>query len=179
MENKRVIPKWLGIVNIILIINGIAWTVYSMFVTVAPEGHGVESQVIHAMTILLLVFAMLYCLTGYKKNSAKFFKAFLYLYTLVSFASILLTRTGPAFLPMLEMLSFGILCILSVSKNLGADNSLVLSIANVVISLGRNVAYAVIVRQLPGALVGNLLLAVILGSMVYAKYADKASRGTD
>ena len=179
MKKKRAIPAWFNIINLILVIGSIVWTIYSMFTAAPPDGHVLESEAIHVLTLIPMLGALLYCATGYKKSSAGYFNLFIYLYTAVVFATSLFIRTGPIFLSVFSIISFGILCVLAIAKDVGKKKSFVLCGLNMFLAIIRIIAYFITTGQFPGGMFGNLLLAGILGLMVYAKYADKTARGTE
>ncbi|MBD3107272.1 hypothetical protein IEO70_02755 [Bacillus sp. AGMB 02131] len=173
MEKKKVIPTWVGIVNLILVLGSMAWTIYSMLYT-EVQGHEIESMIIHALTLVLLFMALLYCVMGYKNKSNLFFDCVVYLYTGVVFVTSLLVREGPIFLLIISNLSFGILSILAIAKDIGKKKSFILCRINVLLALVRIIAYVAVVREFPGGMFGNFLLSIILGIMVYTKYTEKA-----
>lgn len=179
MEKKKVVPVWVSVINLILAVCGLAWTGYSMMTVTPPNGHALESQINQGLIMACLIVAAIYCLAGYKKSAAVFFKVVVSLYAAITFVAVLLVHEGPLFLTVISTLAFGILCVFAVAKDLGKTKSYVLCWLNIVLAALRVVLYVIVEGQLPGGLFSNLLLAVILGIMMYAKYADKAARAAE
>jgi len=178
MKEQKIVPIWLGILDLLLIIGGIAWTVYSMNYVAPPVGYELEYIIIHAFTLVVLLVELSYGITGYKKSSSLFFSITVFLYAALAMSNTLLVRQGPFFLPLLSIISFGTLCVLAFAKDLGKKKSYAFCLINLASSVIRIVLYKVVAGTVLGAMFGNLLLAITLCIMIYAKYADKAARGT-
>ena len=134
------------------------------------------------LCVAALVFGLFYSLNGYKKDAAKYYKGFMYLY----FASNIISLLVPLLAPMFEKVNYFIVSInaiililafiLTFIKDLGVNKSTILSMLILllnVIKLFYNVANKTTIQ----AGFSNLILACILCVFVSAKYADKASRG--
>lgn len=131
--------------------------------------------------IATLVFGLLYSLNGYKKDSAKYYKAFLYLYLVSNTfsVSVLFVNRLNLFISILKILEFVLLFVLAFIKDLGANRSTNLSLLILIIS---------VIDVLYGAIkIGNiisissgfsaLVLSCALCVFVSAKYKDKEARG--
>ena len=198
MNQKKVIPTWLNILCLILIIGCIAWTIFCMCNSVAPDiGTGNEDpaasqatsqmvsgyillfgkfKLIEISSILASIVALAYCLLGYNKKASVFFKAFLYLFALYTFIEAIgsinfITQIA-------NTIKFGLLCALSLSINLGKIRSYIYAGLYIVLSTVGNIVFAIQVGSL-GNCISELVLMMILGIMIYAKYQDKAARGTN
>ena len=133
--------------------------------------------------IIALVFGLFYSLNGYKKDAAKYYKAFIYLYLISSLFALI----GPIFAILGERnilmiisraLVFIAMLVLAFVKDLGENKSSKLALAIFVINVA-TLCYGVTSKAIPFIIMhlGNVALSCILCVFVSAKYTDKASRG--
>lgn len=128
--------------------------------------------------IAALVFGLFYSLNGYKKDAAKYYKGFMYLY----FVSCIFSFLVPIFRDkdVLTMISNAIVLvaafILAFVKDLGEKKSTYLSLTVLLFSVIK-FFYKITNNITFSAKFGNLILAIILCVFVAAKYADKEARG--
>ena len=132
--------------------------------------------------IIALVFGLFYSLSGYKKDSAKYYKVFMYLY----FASNILSLMVPLLAPKFETVNYFIasinavilvlVFILTFINDLGVNKSTNLSMLILLLNIIK-LFYDVSNKTTMQSGFSNLILACILCVFVSAKYADKASRG--
>ena len=128
--------------------------------------------------ILVLVAALFYCLLGYSKPASPFFKIFLYLFTFYAFVSAVFS--AQYLIQFVSIIQFGILCALSLSINLGKKRSYIYTMLFIACAIIKNIIFAVGGPSgISANLISELILMMILGIMVYAKYQDKAARGTN
>ena len=184
-ENK--LYKTILIVFLVLIAAGLAVSAQA----VVNEESDAWTRISGAFIMFALISAGHYLLEGYAKNAASYFKAFLALFSAALFTSMIaiaVTSTN-GFPILLCGLAFGVVLALLLSKDLGRKYSFILCAAVIVCTLA-SLVYS-IVRVLNGAIVGKvlpttvigsnasrLILACVLGVMMYAKYLNKAERGS-
>ena len=140
-----------------------------------------------AFALIALIMGAFYFAHGYQKNAAIFMKAFTILYTLSLLITLVVmvdTDTISKLYVTLIAISFGMMCVLVIGRDLGKKKSYILSI--IVFAL---MFISFIVATIVGAgtatgraaLVlcgGPVLLSLMLLMMMGAKYADKDARGT-
>lgn len=168
--------KKAGYFNTILIIGAIGVKVYSL--TKVNTFVKIDSIV----CIFALVFGLIYSLNGYKKDVAKYYKIFMYLYLVSSVLSLM----APLVEPILTTINIFVVTInvallilvfaLAFIKDLGVNKStniaMVILLLNI-IKLLYNVANKI---TIPSGF-ANLVLPCISCVLVSAKYKDKESRG--
>ncbi len=190
MANKRF--SWLRIINTILLAAVfILCLVTCTKINDAQTAGSTDSMVwIRLLTDLITVATgLMYLFFGYRKRAALYFKLFMGFFALSQ--ALLLSdlladpMAQPFYFGIVYLLSFAAVLILSFGKDLGKGISLTL-IGMLVI--GGAVVLVMTLFLLddfaPSAFeavtrgVTNFLLAVTAGSMVLAKYLDKAERGS-
>ena len=177
LKTDKPIYKVLLVLNLLLIVLGVVTSVRLFFSS--SEWLLIAYR---AINIVALVFALFYILYGYTKNAAGYYKTYGYLL----FLSILITsitafqRTTKN----LTIISCAALIIVSAilafGKDLGKKNSFILC---GVLVLGELVnSYAVYnlygLQKTFETCAINLVIVCLYGIMTYAKYLDKAERGT-
>ena len=199
MNQKKTIPTWLNVLCLVLIVGCLVWTVFSMITDVplpAPIASGDASsaalqstfdsitsfiqncKLIEITLILALTAALFYCLLGYSKPASPFFKIFLYLFTFYSFITAIYDVNY--LLQVIDIIQFGLICGLSLSINLGKTRSYIYTALFIVCAIVSNIIFTVESHTgLSASIISELVLMMILGIMVYAKYQDKAARGTN
>ncbi len=175
MEKKRVVPVW---VSVILLVLCAAVTVQSIIGLFTNELGGIFI-VYYAMDIITVVLAAFYCLSGYQKPSAKYFKAVSISFLIVSAIALgLAFKNSQLFDFIFMMIIFGCLSVFSVAKDLGKRRSLFMAGLMILCFLISSVIFAVTWSSVLSPISTNLLLSVIFFIMVIAKYKDKEARGT-
>ena len=171
--------KKAGYFNAILIVIAIVFRL--CFIGSFPTAIMIDSIV----CTIALIFGLFYSLSGYKKDAAKYYKAFMYLYlvsSLLSFiasiASVLVEDKSTVLIVANAVVLVAVF-ILAFIKDLGAKKSIVLALAILVISVVKMcfVVLTTTALSLISIHFANLMLACILCVFVAAKYADKKSRG--
>ena len=76
----------------------------------------------------------------------------------------------------ISTIQFGLICALSLSINLGKVRSYIYTGLFVICSIAKNFVLPLGISSIS---LSELVLMMILGIMVYAKYQDKAARGTN
>lgn len=171
------IYKVILLINMIFIVVGIAFSFMNYSTSTSIQ------KIYKITNITGLVFALFYILLGYTKNSSGFYKSFSVLYLIsqaIGLCSIFINSIPRAYI----FTIIGILAELVIifKKDFGKKKSLIFcgiiviavigSIINVIL-LGHN-TFDAIVR---GRLV-DLILSLLFTILTYAKYMDKADRGT-
>ena len=138
-----------------------------------------------------LVYGLIYALNGYKKDAAKYYKTFMYLYLLSNTISFIIALTSAISeignLGVLMIVVNGIIllsvCSLTFIEDIGESKSnifalsiLLLNILKLVIDIA--IIGTTITTPHTSAWFANIVLACVLCVFVSAKYADKASRGS-
>lgn len=174
--------KTVGYINVVLIV--IAIILRLIAITVVPTIIKIDA----ILCIAALACGLIYALNGYKKDAAKYYKTFMYLYLI---SSVLSLGTSLS-LAIADLGNFGILMIISniiitisifvlaFVKDFGEKKSNILSLLVLslnILKLLSDISIKGITTPIISAGFGNLILACILCVFVSAKYADKASRG--
>lgn len=167
----------MGILCVVLVLGCIGWTVYGTCTVKMNPEYVVPEKIIAVMTVLGLISALVYFVTGYKKESAKYLKACIYFYTAVTFGGILYVKANAIIYLITAALSFGVLCVLAVADNLGKAKSFALCGINVASAFARVAVLLLTKQKIGSGTVTSLVMAIILGICIYAKYTDKDSRG--
>ena len=177
--------KAIGIVNSIAIVVCIALRLASL-----SQASTLLAKIDLFACVIALTFGLFYSLSGYKKDSAIYFKAFVYLYaatSILSFATAIISlMVDGSFVFDLNTAKIIIhaivticISILAIGLDLGKKKSLqltyailLLNIVKLIISLVSKTQFAIISSD-----VSNVLLTCTLLVFVCAKYVDKQSRG--
>ncbi len=184
MQKKKVVPIWVSVILIILIAASIVTSI--IFVPQnASNGESWAFILIKVFESLTFVFALIYCFMGYKKNTAVHFKLFCGVYILYAlttiYGKIVYIIAGKSniasVIPAIAICIM--LWLIAFVENLGKVKSMSLAIAvvaceviNVLLSLNKiDTPYLI-------TLIAKVALAVVFTLMIYAKYLDKASRGS-
>lgn len=183
MSNKK------GLDLIILIVNllGVVLAVAAAIFTIARKAENSFLLITALLTILALLAALFYFLKGAGKNAAGFFKLFMSFYALAEFCSIIsasgLTVNQPAAIAVSAAI-FALLILLAAGTDLGKTKSVLICVGILVLSVISLAGAIILFGGTPLGLVltlraaANLVLAVLTGIMVIAKYVDKTRRGT-
>jgi len=178
MENQQksnaYVPSGLAIVITILVVG----TLVKNILYTITEDLSLLMRLGGVSIILSCIFSMLYCLYGYKKDAAKYFKMFC-----VSFSISLIVRTilnieqGDIAGAILAAIAVICLLILAFAKDLGKTKSYTLCGITFAVLIANVIVQAVSGKALTGA-VSRLIIGLTLAVMIHAKYKDKESRGS-
>lgn len=131
--------------------------------------------------MLGLAAALYYCIRGYRKDAAKFYKLFVYLYILSRLMGVaFFAGKGNVLDTVCMAVVIGAAGILAVAKDLGKTKSQMLGLAILLASFIPtiiNFIHGAIIRSLSGC-ISFCVVAILLNLLVLAKYEDKAERGT-
>ena len=197
MKTNKIVPAWVSIVLIVLIIASAAWCVHNATqeIVVPPaESAALEAQphiteialskfiqkyhVKEIITIIVLIAAVLHCALGYREHALWTFKVFVCLYA-VALSVNLMDSMQQTNVPVLEIASFGILCAMALSRDVGKRRSFVYCALLVAMAFAK---FLVVIFQkgwnVYGSTTGDLLLAIIYGIVVYTWYAAADARIT-
>lgn len=179
MERKKVVPAWIGILGLVLTIVCLI-SIFSSIGRIVSGGIGNSIlNVASCITkIIALIAALFYFLFGYKKKAAVFYKAFVHSFALSCFIATLVSNNIGIFYAAVAVANFGVICLLAFGKDLGRKQSFILAGIKLALDLLNTIVYA-ISSHLSVMMCGTVLLSVLLGITVYAKYTDKAARGTN
>jgi len=171
MKDKKV-PVWMSIVLLIIVF--VSMLLYVRSATATPSTDRIIACVLYCVT---MVFAYFYCFMGYQKDSAKYFKWFCVLYAVYQLGVIVrltgVADIGPVVCHAAPIWFMGAFYI---AENLGRKKSFLLAGINFLVAV-----IALVFGILSGHMtyaICNLTLALVFIMMVYAKYIDKANRGT-
>jgi len=165
---------------VILLVLAICVGIYA---TLAAAGAGTDvATYVHALAYCLTgLFAIYYILAGCKKDGgAGYFVTFMYAFAVCCVLLMLRVKEMSVLGGILNCLTCGALCVLSMAKDLGQKKSKSLAGAVVVFAVIGLVAHLVagdFAVAYPAA-VFNLVFALNVLFMVTAKYYDKATRGS-
>lgn len=189
MSNKKYLPVL--VVEILLIAAAIYANARILFSS--SEYVTWSYRIGEIITLCAVLNAFMYLIDGCKKDAARYFRDFMISLTIAELFSMILIAKGDVvdtFEIVPAMVSFGMLCVLSVTENLGKKNSNLLALFVLVCKAIS--AVAVYVNN-PGTARGgtqmgticlvrsltSFALVLIMCCMIYAKYEDKASRGSN
>ena len=173
--------KKTGIVNSILIVIALVLRVKNIG---KMSGIAIVDAIVCAAG---LVFGLLYCLNGYKKDVAKYYKGFMYLYVLdsiISFVAILTlfgfdSTNGINYVHAIHITILICACLLAFVKDFGEQNSKTAAFIILVlngIKLFNDILSGALAK-VDYASLAIFVQAIIVYVLVSHKYADKASRG--
>ena len=187
LKTNNPVYKIILIFSLVLIAAGIAVSVYSVF---APDAT-TWIRISGGFTFVTLLFAVHYIVKGYSKDAAKYYKVYTAAFALCQIISIIGISTSAenAIAVLYPAIIFGFLILLMVTKDLGKKNSAI--ICGMIIFFSA-LALATGIYGCPGITLGGtmygtlvlgrnaiqMLLGCLLGVMTFAKYSDKAERGT-
>lgn len=176
LRTDKPIYKVILILNLLFIAAGVVFSV----IGIANADMNATRIISHITAIASLVFAAFYILSGYRKNAAKYYKVYGALLAIVFLISILSASVNSrgSIGTMVASLSLVLVLVLLLSENLGKAKSLILCgllvIINVVLlAIGQNATATTVIAKLV-----KIDLVCLYGIMTYAKYLDKAERGT-
>ena len=179
LRTDKTIYKVILILNLLFIVAGIVLCV----IGIASPDASATRIIMRIAAIVCLIFAAFYILNGYTKNAAKYYKVYGALLAIKHLTGILSgsIESGTPFGIMILSLSLVIVLVLLLSENLGKTKSFILCGLNVILGVGL-LLYSVIKGNIPTILIMsnivNIDLACLFGIMTFAKYLDKAERGT-
>ena len=183
LQTKNSLYKALLIVNLICLLVG----VLAMISIIVGPTANIYMRISGIFVLLALVFAAYYILMGYQKADAKFYKLFQTFFGFAQLVAILdIGITVGEYLPVLiSCLLFGLFIYMVLIKNLGKQRSQILCLVIFVLSVLDLLAGVskVPCTDMYGTLVlirniAKILLTIMFCIMTYAKYLDKAARGT-
>jgi len=186
MENKRILPVWANILIIVLCLGALALYLYDIYL-INPDSILSITTVLIAdiLGIIIYCLSIIYCTNMFKKNSALYY--ILFCVFAAAFIGLNLYNVGPltifssiySIFFFLDLISFAIFSIFAVAKNLGKKKSLTMAIMYLVITV---IETLVSIPLGLNAVLNSLTLVVVgvvFGIMVYAKYVEKGQRGAE
>lgn len=166
--------KKAGYFNAALIIIAIVFRLY--FIGIFPTAIKIDSII----CTIALIFGLFYSFNGYKKDAAKYYKGFMYLYIISSLFSLVASILGDGNLLVIvaNTIVLVLVSMLAFVKDFGETKSNGAALVILAISIFKLCLVAT--KTIPHISVAfaNLILACILCVFVSAKYADKETRGT-
>ena len=136
-----------------------------------------------AICIIALIFGLFYSLNGYKKDAAKYYKAFMFIFLVSCLFSFIASISGGdtnIFIIITNVVILLSSFILTFIKDLGEKKSNILALSILLLNVFK-ILIVVFTKSISLAFrvhFSNLILACILFVFVSAKYKDKESRGT-
>ena len=177
--------KTIGIIMAALILVAMAMILYSL---ITVEGSVGISIIFSLIKCIAMVAGLYYCLKGFGKDNAKYFKTFfimllafdaiitiLDIYTMIT-ASAVAKMICPV---ILNLLTAVCVAVIAFGKDLGLKKSLIFILAGLVFEIVVFVLSITMATGLANIITcfGNMLIMVIAVMFVLAKYADKEARG--
>ena len=180
LRTDKPIYKVILVLNLLFIVAGVAICAIGM---ASPDAN-LTRILFRVSAIACLVFAGFYIINGYTKDAAKYYKVYGALYAVKHLMGILSgsAKSGTTFGIMVLALSLVITLVLLLSENLGKTKSFVLCGLLVILGvvlLVHSLSQGNIPTILIMSNIVNVDLAYLYGIMTYAKYLDKAERGTE
>ena len=179
LRTDKPIYKVILVFNLLLITIAVVLSV----ITLSSDGATV-TRILSAITKLAaLLFAGFYIILGYRKNAAKYYKIYGFLYMLSAFLSIITCIINPP-LAVVNIICYTLIIIGALAlvfvKDLGKTKAL--TISGIIVLLQIVCAIFAYIEGDPTIVKINIFmlldLACLFGIMTYAKYLDKAERGT-
>lgn len=178
MEERKDIPIWIGVVGLLLVVASLFFDCTELKACI-QQGITVLGSLDYVVTMFTLMFAALYFMLGYKKNSAIYYKMFVWSYAVGMGVLVLLMEGKPLVFIISSLINYGILFVLAVGKDLGKVRSYILCILGLLLeTLSVILFIRIFGTQYISCMSSKVLLSILLLVMIYAKYADKDSRGT-
>ena len=180
LRTDKPIYKVILVLNLLFIAVGLVFCVMDICVSADKVCRVVAS----VLKIVALVFATYYIFKGYEKDAAKYYKSFGICFILAQIASLIGTILDDAkMLAIMPAIVLICLLVLVFVKNLGKMVSLILCGILVVLNIISICSLEIWSAEaafiaLYGTMFSRLVLACLYGIMTYAKYLDKAERGT-
>lgn len=178
LRTDKPIYKVILVFNLLLI----AAAVVLSIIGICGEGATATRIISAVLRLIALLFAGFYILSGYRKGSAKYYNLFgiIYMFSVVLEIISCLANTAFAMDIICSALIFIDLLALTCIKNLGKSKSFVL--CGILVLLQIVCAVLVYIESDPIIVKIEMFmgidLACLFGIMTYAKYLDKAERGT-
>jgi len=172
-EEKRVIPVWLSTVMGLLVIVSLIY-----YVSFSIANHNFASIVAAVIYCCASACAFIYCLFGYKKDNAKFFKIYAIAFAAHHLQHVFMAamvHTGVV--AICHAIGFGVVLVLIMALDLGKKKSYGLAIADMIVS-AIPFFVALFDGLQPIGCLPTLTLSIVLMIMVAGKYSDKAKRGS-
>ena len=182
LRTDKPIYKVILVLNLLFIAAGIVFSV----IGITNAEMNITRIISHIAAITCLVFAAFYILNGYTKNAAKYYKVYGALLASIFLISVLSgsVNSRSSIGIMAASLSLVIVLVLLLSENLGKSKSFVLCGLLVIINIVFPI-YVITPMMARGSSDYSLItplvkidLVCLYGIMTYAKYLDKAERGT-
>jgi len=181
MEKKNAVPVWL---TIVLAIACLAVAAYDAFLMVQLIDAISSIAIVNfCADIIVSLAAFIYCVSGYKKNTASFFKIFCIMNAVAAFMAfgmcINLAETNKMWIiNAIFMLALSVLYFMfAFVKDLGRKKSYRIYL----VLLGICVVYVIISSIIaPYTITLSICMMIIefvFGVMLYGKYKDKEARG--
>ncbi len=177
MEKKRVVPVWVSVVLLVLCAVAMVLNIIGL----SKNGSNTSRIIGFILEVIDIALATCYCLTGYKKSAAVFFKAVVFARLVACFIYLMYMFTSQQIIPFIcALIPAFCLSVFAVANNLGKTRSLIMAVIMIISPIVQYVWFIATgaVQGLSGTFVTSLILSVIFLIMVYAKYKDKEARGT-
>ena len=178
LRTDKPIYKAILVFNLLLIVAAVVLSVIGM----SGEGATITRILSAVIKMLGLLFAGFYIILGYRKDAAKYYKIFGLLYMLSIVAGIIscLSNTFSITMIICEVLIIVDVFALIFVKDLGKTKSFV--ICAILVSLQIVLTALAYSESDPSIVKINTFIGIdfacLFGIMTYAKYLDKAERGT-
>ena len=180
LKTKNATYKAILIFNLLCIVAALVLCALS----IVDATSNLAQQIACLFQIAALIYAAYYVFAGFTKDAAKYYKTFAAIFALAQIASLssLSANANSYFGSLLSALTLGLILVLFLSKNLGKKTSLILCGILVVVVVLSLIAALVEGGFTTGAvifpIIARFVLAALLGIMTFAKYIDKAARGS-
>jgi len=180
MNKNNVIPKWLTAILMVLCAGGMVYCIWSIAKNLATP------LVIanYAVGLLTLLADLIYCLNGYKKDASIYYKTVCVLMAVSSILTLILISQAKedALVWQICRISYLILIVIRLvfafAKDMGVEATMAFYITMVIIVLlnaGMSIGLKVYTAM---DTIIAITVTAVFGIMIYAKYKDKASRGS-
>lgn len=176
MKEKNIIPGWLSLVLLAVGVGTVAYNLMGM--TTNPGVIGFFNYLFYSIASVSFV---VYCVYGYQKKVAETYTITAVTFAFAQLVAIINAANSKDYISLaLLAISFACLCVLAIGKDLGKENSLFIVFSVAALSVANLIYQAVTVGLGVGSgdLVTGVIISLVFILMVFAKYSDKASRGS-
>ena len=178
LRTDKPIYKVILVFNLLLIAAAVVLSIIGICGEVATAIRIISTVI----RLLALLFAGFYILSGYSKDAAKYYKLFGIVYLLSTVLGLIscISNTPTVLSVICYVLTIIGILALAFAKDLGKTKSFIICAVLVVLQIALTVS--VYLQADPAIVKINMFisidLACLFGIMTYAKYLDKAERGT-
>lgn len=177
METKKSLYMAIMIFNLLFMAVAIVANIYAM---IFVEIDAAFMRFSCVAGILALISAYVYVIKGAGKDSANYFKIFVYMFALSEFVYMIGSSNVSRFVCAYNAIAFSLILVIGLSKDLGKTKSYifcgVIFVLRLISCINKIPDFFLCGDAVGLRTVGELAMASVLGVCMYAKYDDKKER---